>query len=70
MRLLLRDYDNDTHIAIMVNTLSAARGTGALKRAMNRYLRINGTVTCPVARLATGLRVYALTGRDLHPLDE
>ena len=28
------------------------------------------TVTRSAARLATGLRVCALTGRDSHPLDE
>jgi hypothetical protein len=34
------------------------------------YLRINKTVTRPAARLITDLRVYALAGRDSHPLDE
>ena len=34
------------------------------------YLRINATVTDDAARLATGLPGSALTGRDLHPLDD
>ncbi len=33
------------------------------------YLRFTAAVTHDVARLATGLRVSALTGRDSHPLD-
>lgn len=32
-------------------------------------LRFNATVTRDAARLATGLRVFALAGRDSHPLD-
>ena len=34
------------------------------------YLRINTVVTDDTARLATGLPGSALTGRDLHPLDD
>ncbi len=33
-------------------------------------LRINKTVASPAARLTTGLLGFALTGRDLHPLDD
>lgn len=32
-------------------------------------LRIAAAVTCRLARLASDLRVYALAGRDSHPLD-
>jgi len=34
------------------------------------YLRIPRAVTCPRARLTTGLPGSALAGRDLHPLDD
>jgi hypothetical protein len=33
-------------------------------------LRIAVVVTHAVARLTSGLRVFALAGRDSHPLDE
>jgi hypothetical protein len=52
----------------MVNTLSAARGTGALKRAMNRYLRpaivlIDELGFLPVDKTGADLLFQIISGR-------